>query len=58
LHFSYSLADVLVKLKVSEVLSLTRNFVVVVVIVIIISCVAAAFLFCVDVFLFMTCYQK
>jgi len=48
----------MVKFKISEVLSFTRNFIIIVVIIIIISCVVAVFLFCVDVFLFMSCYQK
>ena len=50
----------MVKFKIYEVLSFTRNFIIIIIIIIIIitSCFVAAFLFCVDVFLIMSCYQK
>jgi len=55
---NFCTSHIMVKFKISEVLSFTRNFIIIVVIIIIISCVVAVFLFCVDVFLFMSCYQK
>jgi len=51
LHFLYSLADITVKFKFSEVLSLTRNFVVIIIIiscdvVVVVVVVVAAAVFC------------
>ena len=52
MHFLYSLADITVKFKFSEVLSLTRNFVVIIIIiscdvvVVVVVVVVAAAVFC------------
>ena len=47
---NFCTSHIMVKFKISEVLSFTRNFIIIIIIIIIIACVVAAFLFCVDVF--------